>query len=297
MLRSAIKRWTLKGLTKLPLSGRPSFTENWAPHIYDGKWQLLFAPLVGKAGLKYLEIGVFEGRSLFWMLENVLTHSTARAVGIDWGATKRTKLMLNLARLPQSHKITLIDDRSDVALHDMEVSSFDIIYIDGGHDVRSVLVDAIYSWRLLRPGGMMIFDDYLLGRGRFPVDLTPKPAVDVFLAGFSAELEVLHCGDQVVVKKRETPVVRYHSETCFGRYVYEWYSGRLFFVEEAFPDLRSEKNDWSLSPEEQGALESALRESPNGAEALYGCIGDDDYPLLVKLGRRLRVPVRERVDL
>jgi len=31
----------------------------------------------------YLEVGVFEGRALLWLLENILTHPTARATCID----------------------------------------------------------------------------------------------------------------------------------------------------------------------------------------------------------------------
>jgi hypothetical protein len=227
------------------------------------------------------------------MLENVLTHPTSRAVGIDLGASTRRKLISNLATFPQSRKATVIDNHSSLVLHKMKSESFDIIYIDGGHDVRSVLIDSVHSWRLLRPGGLLIFDDYMLGQGRFPMDLTPKPAIDVFLTGFISELDIIHRGEQVVVKKRKAPTYRYHSETSFGPYVYEWYSGRLSRVENAFPQLRLAKSDLSISPDEQKALESALRASPNGADALYGRDGDEGYSSLVELGRRLGVPVRE----
>jgi hypothetical protein len=141
---------------------------------------------------------------------------------------------------------------------------------------------------------MMIFDDYLLGRDRFPVDLTPKPAIDIFLSGFVSELEVLYRGEQVVIKKLEKPVFRYHSETNFGPYVYEWYSGRLSRVGKIFPRARPKRKDEPLSADEQRALEKALRESKNGAEALFARANEDDYSLLVELGRRLGVPVKER---
>ena len=38
---------------------------------------------VGKADLRYVEIGSFEGRSAVWLLENVLTHPTSRLHCID----------------------------------------------------------------------------------------------------------------------------------------------------------------------------------------------------------------------
>ena len=37
---------------------------------------------------------------------------------------------------------------------------FDIIYIDGNHEPEYVLEDAVLSFRKLKPGGIIIFDDY-----------------------------------------------------------------------------------------------------------------------------------------
>jgi predicted O-methyltransferase YrrM len=39
----------------------------------------------------------------------------------------------------------------------------DIVYIDAGHEYESVKLDADIFWRLLKPGGYMIFDDYPWG--------------------------------------------------------------------------------------------------------------------------------------
>ena len=36
----------------------------------------------------------------------------------------------------------------------------DIVYIDAGHEYESVKLDVDVFWRLLKPGGYMIFDDY-----------------------------------------------------------------------------------------------------------------------------------------
>ena len=36
----------------------------------------------------------------------------------------------------------------------------DVVYIDAGHEYESVKLDIDVFWRLLRPGGYMIFDDY-----------------------------------------------------------------------------------------------------------------------------------------
>ena len=40
------------------------------------------------------------------------------------------------------------------------VPTFDFIYIDGSHYSKDVLEDAILAWRLTKPGGVIIFDDF-----------------------------------------------------------------------------------------------------------------------------------------
>ena len=37
---------------------------------------------------------------------------------------------------------------------------FDLIYIDGSHESADVLSDSLFSYNLLKPGGVLIFDDY-----------------------------------------------------------------------------------------------------------------------------------------
>ena len=46
-------------------------------------WGKVLGPLKGKPDIHYLEIGVNQGRSAIWMLENILTHPTAKLTGID----------------------------------------------------------------------------------------------------------------------------------------------------------------------------------------------------------------------
>ena len=48
------------------------FTTDWFTNRIP-LWEKILAPLKGKQGIHYLEIGVFEGRSAIWMLENILT--------------------------------------------------------------------------------------------------------------------------------------------------------------------------------------------------------------------------------
>ena len=41
-----------------------------------------------------------------------------------------------------------------------DINNFDLIYIDASHYAPDVLSDAVLAFKLLKPGGILIFDDY-----------------------------------------------------------------------------------------------------------------------------------------
>lgn len=72
---------------------------------------------------------------------------------------------------------------------------FDFIHIDGSHAACDVLTDAVCAFQLLKPGGLIIFDDYLWSYGYETSGnslQTPKPAIDAFANCFRDSIEVLH---------------------------------------------------------------------------------------------------------
>ena len=75
--------------------------------------------------------------------------------------------------------------------------------MDGNHRAVNVLMDAVLAWRLLRPGGRMIFDDYR-GLDDRPPHLRPRMAIDLFLETFEGEYELLLKDYQVAVERRAT---------------------------------------------------------------------------------------------
>ncbi len=80
---------------------------------------------------------------------------------------------------------------------------FDVIYIDGWHGANGVIEDAILSWRLLKVGGFLCFDDYNWGK-QFKIQRTPKLAIDSFYNIFYPFLEVVNKDtniDKVIFKK------------------------------------------------------------------------------------------------
>lgn len=84
-------------------------------------------------------------------------------------------------------------------------NKFDFIYIDGSHVARDVLEDAMLCWRLLKTGGVMIFDDYGWRKFKNPL-LRPDLAINAFLQVFQEQYKVLHIGYQVAIEKRGNDV-------------------------------------------------------------------------------------------
>ncbi len=80
---------------------------------------------------------------------------------------------------------------------------FDLIYIDGAHDSQNVLFDAISSFKLVKEGGVIIFDDYLWESEDKNIINSPKLAIDSFVNIFSDKIYVIrHFLYQLYVIKR-----------------------------------------------------------------------------------------------
>jgi predicted O-methyltransferase YrrM len=228
-------------------------------------WTRLLADYQGKPGIRYLEVGVFEGRSMVWMVENILTHPTAEIVGIDpFDETGELKARFdrNLAASGFRGKAHIIVGLSQSELGKLPANHFDIIYIDGSHTADDVLTDAVLAWPLVKEGGVIIFDDYLWP-APYPDDLLPKIAVDSFVNAYWKALEVVHSEYQLVIRKRKDPGYEFmvrRQHTTFGQYVYLWDSHTLFEPKE--------RQQVMISDAEQKLIERIIREREFGQAEL-----------------------------
>ncbi len=200
-------------------------------------WRQVFAPLAGKPGLHYLEIGAYEGRSFLWMLENVLTDPTSRLTAVDIFEPPQveTRFLDNLKLSGQAQRVTTIKGASRVELRKLPLESCDIIYVDGSHTADDVLADAVLAFGLLKDGGLVVFDDYLgdgsnyAGPGnRLPAELLPGPAVYAFINTHRNYLDVVYAGYQVVLRKHANPCPNKSACSPLGDYTYEWANKSLF---------------------------------------------------------------------
>ena len=186
-----------------------SFTEDW----FSGNipsWKRQLERLRGKP-VRFLEIGTFEGRSALWVLENILTHPDSKLYVIDhWKYTgeKNKEVYKTFKKniAPYSAKVQVLKGYSRDMLRGLKEPNFDFIYIDANRHSQNVLEDAVMSFPLLIPKGLMILDDYTHNKEHD--NMCPRPGIDSFVNTYNGELEVLHTGWQVVVRKRTRPLLR-----------------------------------------------------------------------------------------
>jgi predicted O-methyltransferase YrrM len=185
---------------------------NWAPAV----WEQLIPLLPGEAGKRsFMEIGSFEGRSAVWIAENMMQNGDTLYCIDTWeggeehseenmgDVEKRFDYNRSLALTGRDISILKFQGTSTrwLAHAIREEEKLDFIYIDGSHTAPDVLTDACMAWPLLKPKGIMVFDDYVWGEPR-DILHRPKAAIDAFTNIFAEEAEIIHVGYQLVVRKK-----------------------------------------------------------------------------------------------
>lgn len=189
----------------------PQFSNNWFQHsrpIWD---QLI--PQIDPT--RILEIGTFEGASTCYLIDHLASRKGIEIHCVDtWQGGMEHKAshtdmsavearFLHNARLSigrAAHRVTLHVHKgsSDLELAkllaDGKRGFFDFIYVDGSHQAPDVLCDAVLSFRLLRKGGYIAFDDYLWqepqSKDNDPLRC-PKVAIDAFTNIYSRQVRVI----------------------------------------------------------------------------------------------------------
>lgn len=156
----------------------------------------------------YLEIGSFEGLSTCWMARYLELKSTKPAItAIDFFGNKPghgnfgKHFDKNIHNFIRNIEVTKIKSHSASALANLmdQKAGFDLVYVDAGHDALNVIVDASLCWRMLRDGGVIVFDDYFWFSDRNSKNVLH--AVNAFLNLIEGRFKVLAVYHQVVLKK------------------------------------------------------------------------------------------------
>jgi len=177
---------------------------NWYSHVNLGNFV--------DRPIKYLEIGAFHGANVISVAKTYGAHADSKLYCVDpWQdyedypeykneqQTIYNRFLNNIEISGEKQKIIVQRGFSNVELPKFEDEYFDIIYIDGNHEPEYVLEDAVLSFRKLKKGGILIFDDYGWGGP----DLTQR-GIDGFINGYHKRIKVLGIQEtQVFVQKNE----------------------------------------------------------------------------------------------
>ncbi len=153
------------------------FTRNWFRLRNLSTFRKFVHPQFAGKPINYLEIGVFEGMSMVWMMQKILIHPDSRAVGVDpWLMTRKmdSKKMeivqwrANNNIVPWKDRCTLIQGNSAEVIRLMggrkgfagiTKNSVDLAMIDGDHNAPAVVDDARIVYKVMKNGGVILFDD------------------------------------------------------------------------------------------------------------------------------------------
>lgn len=188
------------------------FTNSWFNDTAKGVWDILI-PQIKPA--RILEIGSFEGASTCYLIDTLAKDAAIELHCIDtWeGGVEHVERGMDMGSVEQlfqhntrtaiecaAHPVNLSihkgfsDAQMAKLLADGQAGTFDFVYIDGSHQAPDVLCDAVLGFRLLKPGGVMAFDDYIwaeqLPYGKDPLRC-PKIAIDAFTNIYFRKLQIL----------------------------------------------------------------------------------------------------------
>jgi predicted O-methyltransferase YrrM len=129
-----------------------------------------------------VELGIYEGASSVWWSDHFLDHPESKLICVDpftgneeyLEEENRTNFPTldkiqciarhNLQKSKNPGKITVLPgaswDMFSTVSQIIKDRPIDILYVDGEHTTQAVIRDAMLYVPLVKPGGLVIFDDY-----------------------------------------------------------------------------------------------------------------------------------------
>ena len=172
-------------------------------------WEQALEPFRGQIR-SVLEVGSYEGLSaLFWVRffdanvtcidnwQNALQPPTDVGTLLAAQAEKnfdRNASATGKCRKMKTHSTLGLDYLNERG------ETFDLIYIDGDHARDQVMIDSLLAWRLLKPGGLMIWDDWREYAPGGTDELRPETAIAAFCAWHHPDV-IADTGQQLICQK------------------------------------------------------------------------------------------------
>lgn len=206
-------------------SARPSFSVDWFSEHIPVWERFLLAPAwrrTRKGGIKALLIGAYEGRIVQWLMNNVMTDASRDVATVveDFAyescvGFKGRPVWNPPANVKRVFEATIEPFKDQVRMNppDADDHLYDIVYIDA-HDSIHALECGVHAMSVLRPGGILIFQNYVHNREHDTA--CPRVGIDAFLATYVRYIKIMNNGFHLFVQRRsraeELPKRSCHSE-------------------------------------------------------------------------------------
>lgn len=162
-----------------------------------------------------LEIGSWQGASATWLLDQVVAPRGGKLTCIDpfSGSSEHRGIVekldsaleaifdANIQKSGHAARCRKLVGRSQDVLRTLIPASYDFVYVDGAHEAKFVIQDAILAFPLLRPAGFMLFDDLDFEFPDNPRQNTVR-AIEFFIDVFGDEIDCAYKERQLLMQKR-----------------------------------------------------------------------------------------------
>ena len=164
-------------------------------------WNNILADLKNNK-LYCLDLGSDIGENTKWLLNNICEHSESKIYSINNWIDDNifNKYNNNIKKTTRKNQNIIFNEltfKALIKLIQLETIKFDIIIINTSKDGSDILTDAILAFKLLKPNGIFIFDDYNTNKYSHQI-----LSINSFIKLFESQLYIIYSGYQYIVQKK-----------------------------------------------------------------------------------------------
>jgi len=199
------------------------FNETWFDNSIE-LWNQVFDKFKDDINIEnVLEIGCYEGRATVYLCEKVLkANANYDVVDTFGGSEAESGMKETMNRLDKNNNIIYDNFKHNISffkdinfnihrgisqqilptLVDKE-RQYDFVYVDASHRADDTFVDAYYANKMLKDGGLLIFDDFGWKDPAQPeLVSSPEFGIRTFATMYQNIYDTIATGYQIVLRKK-----------------------------------------------------------------------------------------------